>query len=231
MHASRTHARTNVCILQLTKNDAGCLKFKTLIILFSCFRLHFITILREPVERFLSEWNHVRNGATWFDVHNFCNGRRATRQEIPFCYKGRNWFNVSLNEFLDCEHNLAPNRQTRMLADLNLVQCFNKSAMDSDLRDQIMLQSAKEHLLKMSFFGLTNYQSLTQTLFENTFNVKFNITLTQRNSTGARSFTNKQQMERILYQNRLDIELYKYAKELFFKRVNQMQQTSPKNCS
>lgn len=47
-------------------------------------------------------------------------------QELGKCYSGRSWTGVSLNEFLSCSHNLAFNRQTRMLSDLNLVGCYNK---------------------------------------------------------------------------------------------------------
>jgi len=34
------------------------------------------------------------------------------------CGTGSNWTGVTLDEFLSCRHNLAHDRQTRMLADL-----------------------------------------------------------------------------------------------------------------
>ena len=150
-----------------------------------------------------------------------CNGRWATREEIPYCYTGRDWKGVTLDEFLDCDDNLARNRQTRMLADLRLVGCHNKTAMDPHLRDKLMLESAKRNLLKMAYFGITDFQSLSQKLFEYTFNKAFKTEFYQSNSTIA-STTNltKQQLDRIVYHTRLDIELYHYAKELFFHRVN-----------
>ena len=179
------------------------------------------------MDRFLSEWKFVQNGATWYDVRNFCNGRRATREEIPFCYEGRNWKGVSLDDYLDCEDNLGRNRQTRMLADLKLVDCHNKTSIDSHLRDTIMLRSAKRNLLKMAYFGITNLQPLSQKLFEYTFHTSFKKEFHQSNSTASsKAIATKQQLDRIMYQNRLDIELYHYAKELFFHRVNEMNERS-----
>lgn len=65
---------------------------------------------------------------------------------------------VSLEEFTSCDSNLATNRQTRMLSDLALVGCYNKSSMPAHERDRIMLASAKRNLAAMSYFGLTEYQ-------------------------------------------------------------------------
>lgn len=67
---------------------------------------------------------------------------------------------VSLEEFTSCDSNLATNRQTRMLSDLALVGCYNKSSMPSHERDRVMLASAKRNLAAMSYFGLTEYQKV-----------------------------------------------------------------------
>ena len=40
------------------------------------------------------------------------------------CYSGEDWTNVSLEEFIKCDSNLAWNRQTRMLADLTQIGCY-----------------------------------------------------------------------------------------------------------
>lgn len=84
-------------------------------------RYFYITLMREPVARYLSEFRHVQRGATWKGARHFCNGRPATDDEIPACYRGKNWEGVQLDDFIECESNLAVNRQTRMLADLELV--------------------------------------------------------------------------------------------------------------
>lgn len=85
---------------------------------------------------------------------------------------GEDWMDVALDDFADCESNLgkckayytgksffficvkwinlnvitAANRQTRMLADLALVNCYNKTGMSQKERDRIMLSSAKRNL-------------------------------------------------------------------------------------
>ena len=59
---------------------------------------------------------------------------------------GYNWLNVSLDEFSGCHDNWANNRQTRMLADLRLVNC-DGSNMTSQEFDDVLLKSAKRNLL------------------------------------------------------------------------------------
>lgn len=68
---------------------------------------------------------------------------------------------VSFDEFSKCDSNLATNRQTRMLSDLSLIGCYNKSSMPAHERDRIMLASAKRNLAAMSYFGLTEYQKVS----------------------------------------------------------------------
>ena len=187
------------------------------------FRYHYITILRDPVKRFLSEWKHVQRGATWKTARLFCGGRSPTMKEVAPCYNTTDWSDVTLNEFLACHGNLARNRQTRMLANLSLVNCYNTSAMEQDKRDQIMLESAKENLLKMAYFGLTEFQVYTQRLFEYSFELEFNDDFSQIPVTHSdRSVINERQKEEILHQNKLDIALYQYAKDLFLQRVRKM---------
>ena len=48
-------------------------------------RYIYITILREPVARYLSEWLHVSRGATWDRAYLLCNGEEY---DYPFCYEG-----------------------------------------------------------------------------------------------------------------------------------------------
>lgn len=51
-------------------------------------------------------------------------------------------------------------RQTRMLADLSLIGCYNSSYMNQEERDRVMLASAKRNLLSIAFFGLTEFQKV-----------------------------------------------------------------------
>lgn len=47
-----------------------------------------------------------------------------------------------------------------MLADLTLIGCYNNSLMNKEERDRIMLASAKQNLLSIAFFGLTEFQKV-----------------------------------------------------------------------
>lgn len=73
----------------------------------------------------------------------------------------------------------------------------------------------------MSFFGLTEYQKISQYIFEETFNLRFAIPFEQHNSTlsmQAYDTLTEAQKIKIKEINALDIELYNFAKDLMFQR-------------
>lgn len=186
---------------------------------------YYITILRDPVSRYLSEWRHVQRGATWKASLHVCDGRSPTLSELPSCYSGDDWSGCTLQEFMDCPYNLANNRQTRMLADLSLVGCYNVSVMSEDDRWAVLLESAKRNLRSMAFFGLTEYQRKTQYLFERTFNLEFIAPFTQLNGTRASSVeVPPETQHRIRLLNQWDVELYEYARDLFLQRFQAARQ-------
>ncbi|XP_067853454.1 heparan-sulfate 6-O-sulfotransferase 2-like [Heptranchias perlo] len=186
---------------------------------------YYITVLRDPVSRYLSEWRHVQRGATWKASLHVCDGRSPTQEELPSCYPGDDWSGCSLKEFMDCPYNLANNRQVRMLADLSLVGCYNLSFMPEEKRKIVLLNSAKSNLKRITFFGLTEFQRKTQYLFEKTFNLKFITSFTQFNSTRAAGVEiDEQTQKRVEELNFLDMELYDYAKDLFLQRYQYMRQ-------
>ncbi|XP_051996399.1 heparan-sulfate 6-O-sulfotransferase 3-B-like isoform X2 [Xyrauchen texanus] len=181
---------------------------------------YYITLLRDPVSRYLSEWKHVQRGATWKTALHKCDGRPPTSDELPACYSSEDWTGVSLEEFMICPSNLANNRQTRMLADLSLVGCYNLSSMSEERRAELLLSSAKRNLRRMAFFGLTEFQRKTQFLFERTFGLHFITAFTQINGTRAAGVTvGASTLRRIEKLNALDVQLYEYAQELFLRRV------------
>ncbi|XP_041728481.1 heparan-sulfate 6-O-sulfotransferase 3-B [Coregonus clupeaformis] len=191
---------------------------------------YYITMLRDPVSRYLSEWKHVQRGATWKTALHMCDGRSPTQDELPACYSGDDWTGVTLTNFMDCPSNLANNRQVRMLADLSLVGCYNVSSFTAGAereRGRVLLASAKNNLRNMAFYGLTEFQRKTQYLFERTFGLRFIQAFTQINSTRAASVGVGEGAlrRRIEGLNALDMELYEYAKELFLRRYQYSRQT------
>jgi len=143
---------------------------------------------------------------------------------VPYCFEGANWANVTLPEFMSCPWNLANNRQTRMLANLTKVDCYDTSRMPLESRNAIMLQSAKDNLRDFAFFGLTEFQKETQDLFEWTFDgLRFSQSFAQKTSSHAsETRVSPQQMAHIVSLNALDVQLYDYARSLFSQRVEFM---------
>ncbi|KAI6242890.1 Heparan-sulfate 6-O-sulfotransferase [Aphelenchoides fujianensis] len=184
-------------------------------------RYFYTTFLRNPIERFISEYRHVERGANWLRARHVCNGRRPTATELPLCFDPSDgWKGVSLSEYLSCPFNLAFNRQTRMLADLSLVHCYDLEAMPRKNRDRILLASAKNNLRGMAFFGIKERMADSQEMFERLFQLKFTQSLAHWNkSKSADTVVSAAQMDLIREQNALDLELYEYAVRLFEKRL------------
>jgi len=186
----------------------------------------YLTYIRDPVQRFISEWKHVQRNATWKRDEKYRLKCNREWHELEDCYEGEFWTNVPFDEFISCSNNLAFNRQTRMLADLTKIQCYDKLRDKQDnfvaleaASARAMLDSAKENLSKIDFFGILEHQRDSQRLFEATFQLKFVIPFEQKTGTRASKveLTDKQ-LERIRAMNSLDIELYEYAQQLFEER-------------
>ncbi|XP_022088201.1 heparan-sulfate 6-O-sulfotransferase 3-like [Acanthaster planci] len=190
-------------------------------------RYFYLTILRDPLSRYLSEWRHVQRGATWKTSMHMCDGRVPSSEELPSCYLGIDWTGVTLKEFLGCRYNLANNRQTRMLADLTAVGCYNLSQLSDAERRAGMLESAKRNLKRLAFFGILEYQKETQQLFEATFGLKFQKDFVQFDATkgtAAQTILTEEQKAGVHKANAEDFLLYDYAKKLFLDRVAALNQ-------
>lgn len=191
----------------------------------------YITILREPVSRFVSEFYFVlRKGDMWRSATLRCNGRSPTKEELPLCFERENLSDITFEEFIGCPWNLAFNRQTRMLADLRRVNCYNTTGISTEKRGKVMLESAMRNLREMAFFGLTEYQEESQYLFEKTFGLKFQDPFTQFNLSETTAGTktpkfNSSMLSQIKALNSLDLKLYEFARDLFFKRSKRFRKT------
>ncbi len=85
-----------------------------------------------------------------------------------------------------------------------------------------MLQSAKRNLVRLHFFGLTEYQNETQTLFERTFNMTFkrDFTTNQSIASDKSKTITAEQLDLAMKLNNLDLQLYQFAKKIFFSRLD-----------
>lgn len=194
-------------------------------------KLHYAVFLRHPVLRYVSEFLHVQRNATWAARH-FCNGQPVSLLDMPPCYPGYYnrvpWPNLTISSFVSCESNWANNRQTLMLADLEAVGCFDKHYLSKEDREQIILETAKKNLKSIAFFGLTEYMNESCSLFENQFGVQFRIRPPVRNLSDIHSgpmlpklWSHATLFDTILRVNHMDMELYRFALDLFSNRARE----------
>lgn len=192
---------------------------------------HYVTLLRHPVLRYLSEYLHTTRGACW-PVHNrVCNGEIVKIKQPPLCANCRIkaiYANPreSLREYLDCEVMWRNNRFTLALADSELVTCWNRTQYTSEERGTLVLESAKQNLLKLAFFGILEFQEESGLLFERTFGVEFGIRPPHIpfNSSVANLLLQElpahpSLYEKVIANNKLDLELYWFAVGEFKKRM------------
>lgn len=59
-----------------------------------------------------------------------------------------------------------------MLADLTLINCFNRTSMDEITRNEIMLESAIRNLKNFAFFGIKERMAESQYIFEKTIDLR-----------------------------------------------------------
>ena len=185
-------------------------------------QFHYITILRDPVKRYLSEWNHItRGGHAWNRSRNYCNQENLLSTCLPY----KSTQNITLEEFISCENNIANNRQTRMLANYktNSDGEYDCSVFNKENRKKLLI-NAQNVLRKLSFFALNEYQMFSQELFERTFEntLKFNFNLNQSTNETAIVLLkrlNTTIIEKIIRLNDLDLKLYEFAEKIFFKRL------------
>ena len=192
---------------------------------------HYVTLLRHPVLRYLSEYLQTTRGACWPAHDRVCDGEKVKTKRPPFCAdcKIKQIYitpQESLREYLDCEVIWRKNRLTLALADSELVTCWNRTQHTSEERDTLLLESAKQNLLKFAFFGILEFQEESGWLFEKTFGMEFGIHPPHLpfNSSVANLLLQELTVHPVLYEklianNKLDLELYWFAVEEFKKRM------------
>jgi hypothetical protein len=177
-----------------------------------------MTMLRKPIDRLTSEFNYVLGRFVKSQCNSTENSIYAWDYTVPCNYSLIDMLNdrVAALRFT--------NRQTRMLAG---VGGFESEKFYDD--DEDMLRTAKIHLRKMAWFGLTErvddslwmltHQSLN-------LGLKLNIThsLSKRSTAYIRSPAANAMMlphtrAKLKAMNNLDERLYAYAVNLFNKRL------------
>ena len=162
----------------------------------------YITMLRDPVERVFSAYQHTKMDA-------------SHRLHSEITEK-----NLSLKEMID--HPLAPvsNVQVGYLVGKKLrTEEFNQ------LSDQAKLEIAKVHLDEFAFFGITEYFNDSVELLCGTFGwepQKDHKPLNRSLQPSQRENITPEEIRAIEERNQLDMHIYEYARKLFRKRFRNM---------
>ena len=182
-------------------------------------RFKYVTVLRDPIRRTISEYRHVKRGAVWDKSRSIysCKETFVYAQNCSFSDHA----NLSIHDYLSCDVNPAWNRQTFMLANWGLIPCANN--MNLSEKSSILLKSAISNLRQLSYFGLTEYQQESQLLFESTFDVKFTAPFNQPSYDSSVGETyDEQDLLKLQQRNVLDMQLYKFAEKLFWARYDKL---------
>ena len=210
--------RWNTCLPNVLKSRLSEENFKKT-------KYFYITFLRDPFDRYLSEFKQILRSRDkiWREFKFECKTKTfAPYKTLSACHKGPVWINLTFPKFIACpdKYNLAFNRQTRMLANLTEVECQNNQLVYGEA----MLESAKRNLRSMAFYGLAEYQEESRYLFEKTFGLKFKRKFAQEPVNNTYSYNvgltlTRQQKLRVREATELDRQLYNYAKTLFLERL------------
>ncbi|KAJ8601447.1 hypothetical protein CTAYLR_005947 [Chrysophaeum taylorii] len=192
-------------------------------------RLRWLALLREPVARARSEYEHVTRGlVAQFGDHAF--GRAW---DYNFTDKRR----ASLGEWLDCAACRvgSSNRQTRFLAGL----APTGSRDDERRGDATLLAAALDNLRRCDFVGLLDRYADSMLLLRETFPAQlgrftaYSLSLhpkqKQHNDQEPRGDNSKAVLDRLHDLNRLDARLFEVAGSIFEARWAAMLRSLPPN--
>ena len=143
---------------------------------------------------------------------------------------------MNFTSFIECHNSYVFNRQVVMLANLTEDTCPPLGGYSETMsgmthpgkrlrRERIwnyLLQSAKNNLVNLDFFGLASEQVLSQELFEWSFKVKFGRSFMQKNETrtaNTKPSISKDAIEQLDQVLGPETELYKYASDIFYRRI------------
>ena len=92
-----------------------------------------------------------------------------------------------------------------------------------------MLASAKENLLRMAYFGLTELQAESHYVFQETFNLTFKVQdleYNRRRESKINQALSSALVRKIEELNHLDMKLYEFAKEVMMWRLEEMKMSN-----
>ncbi|GFO10998.1 heparan-sulfate 6-o-sulfotransferase 3 [Plakobranchus ocellatus] len=183
-------------------------------------RYHLITMVRDPISRYISEWLELKSRDAYF----LNEPRLWRKQPVELqkkglkCWLGKRMTYLTLDDFVNCPDNPANNRMTKMLANINYV---NALQIESKTKyKQALLLSAQNVLRRTAFFGLHHRLNDTQCLLEEILGARMNKSLNFASMDDSYKQLSPALKHKILMANSLDTKLFAFAKELFEARVS-----------
>lgn len=187
--------------------------------------MQWVTFLRDPVQRFLSEFYMDRNpgrlASEWVEL-----AKRSNNQAPWLCRYTERVHGMELEEYLNWNNPAANarlvNRQTRWLAGPSEL-AFSSPDWDDDI-----YEAAKKNLReRFTFCGVVEHFDLSINLFCLTFGIMPYASTRAyiQNINPAKKIGNKYEVDPELRsyiedRNRMDIALHNYAKKLLFERMS-----------
>jgi hypothetical protein len=197
-----------------------------------------LTILRDPVERYISAFAQLQRNKRQKTVHNSLNLAKQSgsidKINLPELFNGTSRRLSVFKAYLR-------NQQTRMLAIRNK---FNDIAgmqadisnydsilpflleQELDVKPEQLLTEAKKRLSNMAFFGLTERFQDSMFLMAFTFGLPALVDYQTLNVAPSRPHQRDlppETIQQIRAENQLDLQLYAYARQLFQERYEHMQ--------
>ena len=189
------------------------------------YRYLFVTFLRDPVKRYLSEWLHVAMGGNIAQPRYGCDEDFNQFRSVERCYKIKgsdSWLGVSLHDFMHCPFNPATNRQTWMLADVESIGCDKLKYLPADELKTRLLNSAKRNLMNSLYFGISEFREDAADAIKDTFGLKFTASFpNEKNPEEINDqFISESEEKSVYAVNDMDVELYQFAKFVYNKRYH-----------
>ncbi|CAK9303038.1 unnamed protein product [Gordionus sp. m RMFG-2023] len=178
-------------------------------------------MLREPMKRYVSEYNQIRRRGDWAEQFILCEKEVLIVRSTCFGHI-QNFSELTLEEFVYCQNQWSNNRMTRHLADMSIIEC--DKSLSTEQKNHIMLESAKINLqLGLKVFGITEYVPETIYLFEKVLGISFSNKELLKNkeskSEDRIKCLDQDMLIKIAQNNQLDVKLYDFALELFRERL------------
>lgn len=202
----------------------------------------YFTILRDPIDRYISEWLHMRRKRSfWKESSLRCQGESPPPRYVACDFvEDLNTTELSFYRYVNCPNSLSNNRQTRMLASLDDLKCYShlsewSQSISPGGQENIsfsshqidLLTSAIDNLaIDFATFGFIEHSVYTQYMYRMVLGLVFRRSFTNESDD---SWTSKAYRTPGFFppdwkimseaRNRLDEAFISFARVIFSRRL------------